>query len=87
MISEARRPSNAPPELSGAGRVVEERVAFWSALADEQGRAGFTPKEGNYYLVVAHHEEPGESGKGYQSTKYSATLTVLVPQVCPCCGE
>jgi len=54
---------------------------------DKDGRASFTPKEGNYYLVVAHHLEPKESGEKYQSTKYSATLTVLVPQVCPCCGE
>jgi uncharacterized GH25 family protein len=54
---------------------------------DSAGRASFTPTEGNYYLVVAHHLEPEESGKGYKSTKYSATLTVLVPQVCPCCGE
>lgn len=54
---------------------------------DEKGRASFTPKEGNYYLVVAHVEEPTESGKDYKSTKYSATLTVLVPQLCPCCGE
>jgi uncharacterized GH25 family protein len=54
---------------------------------DAEGRASFTPTEGNYYLVVAHHLEPKESGKGYKSTKYSATLTVLVPQVCPCCGE
>ncbi|MGH7224135.1 MAG: DUF4198 domain-containing protein [Gemmataceae bacterium] len=54
---------------------------------DKDGRASFTPKEGNYYLVVAHHLEPNESGAKYKSTKYSATLTVLVPQVCPCCGE
>jgi uncharacterized GH25 family protein len=54
---------------------------------DEQGRASFAPTEGNYYLVVAHRKEPAEGGKGYQATKYSATLTVLVPQVCPCCGE
>ena len=26
-------------------------------------------------------------GKGYEFTKYSAALTVYVPQVCPCCGE
>jgi uncharacterized GH25 family protein len=56
-------------------------------LTDDRGRASFTPKEGNYHLVVAHREEPKEGGKDYQSTKYSATLTVLVPQVCPCCGE
>ncbi|HEY7312538.1 MAG TPA: DUF4198 domain-containing protein [Gemmataceae bacterium] len=54
---------------------------------DAEGRASFTPTEGNYYLVVAHHLEPKESGEKYKSTKYSATLTVLVPQVCPCCGE
>jgi signal transduction histidine kinase len=39
LISEARRPSTAPPELVEAGPVIEERVAFWSALADEQHRA------------------------------------------------
>ena len=38
LISEARRPSAALPERADAGQVVEERVAFWSALADEQGR-------------------------------------------------
>jgi uncharacterized GH25 family protein len=54
---------------------------------DAEGRASFTPAEGNYYLVVAHHLEPTEGGKGHTSTKYSATLTILVPQVCPCCGE
>jgi hypothetical protein len=53
---------------------------------DAEGRAGFTPTAGNYYLVVAHREEP-EGGKNYTATKYSAALTVYVPQVCPCCGE
>jgi uncharacterized GH25 family protein len=59
----------------------------YERLTDAQGRASFTPTAGNYYLVVAHREEPKEGGKDYKSTKYSATLTVLVPQVCPCCGE
>jgi uncharacterized GH25 family protein len=54
---------------------------------DEQGRATFTPTAGNSYLIVAHRQEPKESGKGHEGTKYSATLTVFVPQVCPCCGE
>lgn len=54
---------------------------------DKDGRASFTPAEGNYYLIVAHHLEPKESGEKHQSTKYSATLTILVPQICPCCGE
>jgi uncharacterized GH25 family protein len=59
----------------------------YERLTDSKGQAAFTPKEGNYYLVVAHWEEPKEGGKDFQSTKYSATLTVLVSQVCPCCGE
>jgi uncharacterized GH25 family protein len=54
---------------------------------DAKGRASFRPAEGNYYLVVAHHTRPKDAGKGYKSTKYSATLTVLVPQLCPCCEE
>lgn len=54
---------------------------------DDDGQAAFTPKEGNYYLVVAHHDEPEQKGDGYDRTAYSATLTVFVPQLCPCCGE
>jgi uncharacterized GH25 family protein len=54
---------------------------------DKEGLASFTPAEGNYYLVVVHHIDPKASGAGYESTKYSATMTVLVPQVCPCCQE
>jgi uncharacterized GH25 family protein len=57
----------------------------YERTTDDKGEASFTPEEGNYYLVVAHHEEPSESGSNYQRTKYSATLTVLVPQQCPCC--
>ncbi|HVA50809.1 MAG TPA: DUF4198 domain-containing protein [Pirellulales bacterium] len=54
---------------------------------DAEGLAGFTPTEGNYYLIVVHHVDPQASGPGYTSTKYSASITVLVPQVCPCCLE
>lgn len=50
------------------------------------GRCSFTPKEGNHYLVVVHHKTD-EIGDGYTATAYSATLTVLVPDICPCCGE
>lgn len=54
---------------------------------DSDGRASFIPKTGNVYLVVAHHKELGESGPNYESTKYSATLTVFVPEICPCCAD
>lgn len=56
-------------------------------MTDAEGSASFTPKEGNYYLVVVHHLEPDQKGDGYDRTEYSATLTVNVPQLCPCCGE
>ena len=52
------------------------------------GRAKFTPKTGNYYLVVAHHKAPAPAGETkYESINYAATLTVFVPEKCPCCGE
>jgi hypothetical protein len=50
------------------------------------GRAAFTPKAGNYYLVVARHTR-AETGTGYEAVAYTAALTVFVPQKCPCCGE
>ena len=53
---------------------------------DAEGRASFTPRTGNQYLVVAHPRRE-EAGDGYDETAYSATLTVFVPEVCPCCGE
>jgi len=51
------------------------------------GRASFTPTTGNFYLIVVHHAADEETGDDYAGTKYSATLTVFVPEVCPCCGE
>jgi uncharacterized GH25 family protein len=61
--------------------------AQYERTSDTDGRASFTPKTGNLYLVVAHHQEPNESGEQFESTKYSATLTIFVPEVCPCCSE
>jgi uncharacterized GH25 family protein len=56
-------------------------------LTDDDGLAKFAPTTGNYYLVVAHYKADDETGDGYEGTQYSATLTVFVPEVCPCCGE
>jgi len=58
----------------------------YERLTDAQGRATFEPKVGTYYLIAARLERPDERGEGYQTTHYTATLTVYVPQVCPCCG-
>lgn len=60
--------------------------AQYERMTNENGRAAFTPKEGNFYLVVVHHKTD-EHAADYASTSYSATLTVFVPDVCPCCGE
>ena len=57
----------------------------YERTTDENGEASFTPKSGNVYLIVAHHRAQNESGENYESTKYSATLTVFVPEICPCC--
>ena len=58
----------------------------YERMTNAHGRCSFIPKEGNYYLVVVHHKSD-EAGAGYDATAYSATLTVLVPDICPCCGE
>jgi len=66
--------------------LTEEFDPRYERQTDAEGRASFTPKEGDYYLVAAHREAP-ESGQGYDATKYSATLCIYVPHLCPCCGE
>jgi len=48
---------------------------------DDKGTAEFTPTEANMILVVIHHQEPERSGEGFESTYFSATLTVAVPEV------
>jgi uncharacterized GH25 family protein len=60
--------------------------AEYERTTDKDGRAAFTPKTGTYYLVVAHCTRE-EKGNGYESAHYSATLTVFVPEKCPCCGD
>jgi uncharacterized GH25 family protein len=81
--------------------LVDEKVSFiplgetlksdfdsrYERRTDTAGSASFEPKEANYYLIVAHHLDTSKTGPGYKSTNYSATLTVLVPAICPCCGE
>lgn len=54
---------------------------------DDLGRASFTPTTGNYYLVVVHVKEAAPPKADYESIGYAATLTVFVPETCPCCDE
>ncbi|MGB7159984.1 MAG: DUF4198 domain-containing protein [Tepidisphaeraceae bacterium] len=53
----------------------------------DDGTATFEAKEANYYLIVAHQQDDTARGEGYTSTKYSATMSLFVPAICPCCGE
>ncbi len=66
--------------------LAEEFDSNYERKTNENGRCFFTPKTGNYYLVVVHHKTQ-EQGAGFEATQYSATLTVFVPDLCPCCGE
>lgn len=63
----------------------------YDRTTDKDGIASFEPTEANYYLIACHKTEPKQGGrldgKSYEFTKYSATLTVYVPRICPCCGE
>jgi uncharacterized GH25 family protein len=70
------------------GETLMERFdERYERTTDAKGEASFTPTTGNYYLIVVHHISPDEKGADYVQTNYSATLAVLVPEVCPCCGE
>lgn len=60
--------------------------ARYEQRTNVNGRVRFTPTSANYYLIAAHYEAPNEKGKGYDGTNYSATMTLYVPQICPCCG-
>ncbi|SFH79330.1 DUF4198 domain-containing protein [Planctomicrobium piriforme] len=51
----------------------------------DDGTASFTPKTGNRYLIVTHHKAEDEKTAEYELTSYSATLHLLIPEVCPCC--
>lgn len=62
-------------------------------MTDEQGMARYEPQAPDTLLIVAHREDSSHTGEGYTKTKYSATLTVIVPEkrpnlraaACDCC--
>jgi uncharacterized GH25 family protein len=79
--------------------LADERVSFiprgaqlaegfdpqFERRTDAEGRCSYTPREGNYLLVVAHHTAADERGADHDRTVYSATLVLNVPQRCACC--
>ncbi len=63
------------------GQLTEDFDPRYERVTDKEGSVSFKPDEANYYLIVAHHNAPEEKGEGYESTKYSATLTWYVPRI------
>ncbi|HYE21375.1 MAG TPA: DUF4198 domain-containing protein [Tepidisphaeraceae bacterium] len=68
-------------------KLAEEFDEKYERKTDVDGVASFEFPDGNYYLVVAHHEDAADKGEKHESTKYSATVCVYVPALCPCCAE
>ncbi len=64
----------------------EDADPEYERTTDGNGNASFTPKMGSYYLIVAHYPSE-EKGEGYDSTLYTASLTVFVPEKCSCCVD
>lgn len=67
-------------ELSG------EMDARFEKKTDASGMAQLDLKESTRYLIATHYRDNEANGEGYQGINYSATITVLVPTRCPCCG-
>ena len=81
--------------------LADERVSFiprgaqlaegfdprFECRTDAEGRCSYTPREGNYLLVVAHRTAADERGADHDRTAYSATLVLNVPQRCVCCDD
>lgn len=65
--------------------LAESFDEIYEQMTDESGLAKFTPKLSNRYLIVTHHKDDSLSGPNYEATSYSATLTLLVPELCACC--
>ncbi len=63
------------------GQLTEGFDSRYERVTDKDGLVSFKPEEANYYLIVVHQNGVEEKGEGYESTKYSATLTWYVPRV------
>ena len=70
-----------------AATLQPETDARYEPTTDARGEAAFSPNEANHHLFVAHKTEPKQGGmldsKPYELAKYSATLSVFVPRLCP----
>ncbi|WP_428938725.1 DUF4198 domain-containing protein [Fontivita pretiosa] len=88
LLRNGRPLANATISFIPRGQTLKEGFdEKYQRKTDADGIASFEPDDANYFLIVAHHDDDTEKGSGYDSTKYSATLTVYVPAICPCCPE
>lgn len=69
------------------GTVLKEGTdPDYERVTDKEGKATFAPKLGTFHLIVAHLATQ-EKGEGFESTAYTAALTLFVPQKCACCAD
>jgi len=89
LLFEGKPLANAKISFIPRGVTLKDGFdAEYERTTASDGKAQFTPKAGNWYLVVAHKTAEAPKGETkYESIKYSATMTVYVPDRCPCCGE
>ena len=59
----------------------------YEVKTDRQGVAKLTLSQAGQWLIAAHVHDLTQSGEGYKSINYSATIHLLVPTTCPCCQE
>lgn len=60
--------------------------AAYERMTDAEGEAELELREPNAYLVAARFVDDKAKGEGYESIHYSATMFMLLPAICPCCG-
>jgi len=78
---------NARVSFIPRGQTLAEKFdADYERTTNSNGRCSYVPKLGTYHLIVVRHTTE-EKGTDYDSTSYSATLTVLVPEICSCNSE
>lgn len=63
-----------------------ETDPLYEKVTGADGTVGMSLKESNTYLISAHYTDKAAAGEGYKSINYSATLCLVVPAICPCCG-
>jgi uncharacterized GH25 family protein len=87
VVFNGRPQKNARVSFIPQGETLAEGLdPTYERITDETGLASFTPRTGNRHLIVTHHQSEDSSDR-YDATVYSAALVILVPELCPGCGQ